>query len=75
VEALDATALLDIAVKIDPPIRVLLDVRAQLLDDNERIASNWLQKVSPDNAQAVVFIHDDDIYVLNREGMKKPLLM
>ncbi|KAK0121150.1 hypothetical protein ONS96_011329 [Cadophora gregata f. sp. sojae] len=75
VEALDAAALLDIAVNMDPPIRVLLDVGAQLLDDNERIASNWLDKVSPDNAQAVVFIHDDDIYVLNREGMKEPLLI
>ncbi|PVH87759.1 hypothetical protein DL98DRAFT_544883 [Cadophora sp. DSE1049] len=75
VEALDAAALLDIAVNMDPPIRVLLDVGAQLLEDNERIASNWLEKVSPDYTQAVVFIHDDDIYVLNREGMKEPLLI
>ena len=75
VEVLDAQALLDIAINMDPPIRVLLDVGAQLLDDNEKIASDWLQKVSTEDAQAVVFIHNNDIYVLNREGMKEPLLI
>ncbi|KAH7346369.1 hypothetical protein BKA65DRAFT_537048 [Rhexocercosporidium sp. MPI-PUGE-AT-0058] len=75
VEVLDAGALLDIAVKMVPPIRVLLDVGAQLLDHNERIASVWLEKVSPEDAQAVVYFHDNDLFVLNREGMKEPLLV
>ncbi|KAG4437276.1 hypothetical protein IFR05_007253 [Cadophora sp. M221] len=54
-----------------PPIRVLLDVGAQLLDDNERIASDWLEKVSPEDAQAVVYFHENDLFVLNREACKR----
>ena len=74
-ETLDAAALIDIAVDMVPPIRVLLDVGAQLLEDNEKIAAAWLGRVAPEDAQAVIFFHDDDIFVLNREGMKEPLLI
>ncbi|KAE9375857.1 hypothetical protein N431DRAFT_556187 [Stipitochalara longipes BDJ] len=74
-ENFDAAALLDVAVAMVPPIRVLLDVGAQLLEDNEKIATSWLERVAPDDAQAVIFIHDNDIFVVNREGMKEPLLV
>ncbi|CZR56441.1 uncharacterized protein PAC_06329 [Phialocephala subalpina] len=75
-ETLDAAALIDMAVDMVPPIRVLLDVGAQLLEDNEKIATSWLGRVAPEDAQAVIFFHDnDDIFVLNREGIKEPLLV
>ena len=74
-EVLDAAAVMHVAVAMDPPIRVILDVGAQLLDDNEKIATSWLGMVAPRDAQAVIFFHDNDIYVLNREGMKEPLLV
>ncbi|KAL2069540.1 hypothetical protein VTL71DRAFT_14219 [Oculimacula yallundae] len=75
VQALDSSALLDIAVKMVPRIRVLLDVGAQLLDDNKKIASEWLEKVPVGDAQAVVFFHENDLFVLDREGMMEPLLV
>ncbi|TVY45523.1 hypothetical protein LOCC1_G005368 [Lachnellula occidentalis] len=74
-ETLNAAALIDMAVVMVPPIRVLLDVGAQLLEDNEKIATSWLSRVAPEDAQAVIFFHDNDIFVLNREGMKEPLLI
>ena len=74
-ETFDAAALLDVAVAMQPPIRVLLDVGAQLLEDNEKIATSWLERVNPEDAQAVIFIHDNDIFVVNRDGMKEPLLV
>lgn len=74
-ETLDAATLLEIAVKMDPPVRVLLDVGAQLLEDNEKIASSWLGRVDLEAIQAVIFFHNNDIFVLNREGMKEPLLV
>ncbi|KAE8440618.1 hypothetical protein EG329_007020 [Mollisiaceae sp. DMI_Dod_QoI] len=66
-ETLDAAALVGMAVDMVPPIRVLLDVGAQLLEDNERIAASWLGRIAPEEAQAVIFFHDNDLYVLNRE--------
>lgn len=74
-ETLDAAALLDVAVDMIPPIRVLLDVGAQLLEDNEQIATSWLGRVAPEDAQAVIYFEDNKIFVLNREGMKEPLLV
>jgi hypothetical protein len=74
-ETLDAEALLELAVGVEPPIRVLLDVGAQLLEDNERIATSWLERVEDEDVHAVIFFHDNDIFVLNRDGMKEPLLI
>ncbi|TVY17756.1 hypothetical protein LARI1_G004515 [Lachnellula arida] len=74
-ETLNAAALIKMAVDMVPPVRVILDVGAQLLEDNEKIATSWLDRVAPDDAQAVIFFHENDIFVLNREGMKEPLLI
>ncbi|TVY37088.1 hypothetical protein LSUB1_G005891 [Lachnellula subtilissima] len=74
-ETLNAAGLIDMAVDMVPPIRVLLDVGAQLLEDNEKIATSWLERVAAEDAQAVIYIHKNDIFVLNREGMKEPLLI
>lgn len=38
-ETLDAATLLDVAIDMNPPIHVILDVGAQLLEGNETIAS------------------------------------
>ena len=74
-ETLDGAALIHMAVDMEPQIRVLLDVGAQILEDNEKFATSWLRRVAPEDAQAIVFFHDDDIFVLNRDGMKEPLLI
>jgi len=74
-ETLHAEALLSIAVAMQPQIRVLLDVGAQLLEDNEKIAESWLSLVEDEEVQAVIFFYNNDIFVLNREGMKEPLLI
>lgn len=74
-EKFDAAALLDIAVNMVPPVRVLLDVGAQLLEDNEKIAARWLDRVSADDAHAVIYFQEDEIFVLNREGLKELLLV
>lgn len=60
-EVFDAAALLDMAVKMEPPVRVLLDVGSQLLEDNERIATTWLGLVDPEDAQAVIFFRENEI--------------
>jgi hypothetical protein len=52
---------------------VILDVGAQLLENNEKIATSWLERVAPEDAQAVIFFHENDIFVMNREGTKEPL--
>jgi hypothetical protein len=76
VETLDVAALLDMAVDMVPSVRVILDVGAQLLEDNQQIAAQWFERVDPEDAQAVIFFHDnDDLFVLNREGVKEPLLV
>lgn len=74
-ETLDARSVLDMAIEMFLPVQYLLDFGAQLLEDNETIATSWLGRVDPEDAQAVIFSHEDDIFVLNREGMKEPLLI
>jgi hypothetical protein len=74
-EALDAAAVLNIAVDMVPPVRVILDVGAQLLDENEAFATLWLARVPPEDAQAVFYFQNDDKFVLNRDGLKEPLLI
>ncbi|CAG8984161.1 hypothetical protein HYALB_00008163 [Hymenoscyphus albidus] len=74
-ESLDVSSLLDVAVTMDPSIRVVLNVEAQLLEDNEKIASLWLEKVDLNDADAVIFFHENDLFVVNREGHKESLLV
>ncbi|KAI9055047.1 hypothetical protein LZ554_000013 [Drepanopeziza brunnea f. sp. 'monogermtubi'] len=72
-ESINASALIDVTIDMNPPVRVILDVGAQLLEDNEIIATSWLQRVDVKDAQAVVYFQDNELYVLNREGGKEPL--
>ena len=59
----DAERLLDVVIRQEPPVQVILDVGAQILElDNQGLATRWLQMHpnAGDQVQAVVFVNDDD---------------
>ncbi|EQB48641.1 hypothetical protein CGLO_12121 [Colletotrichum gloeosporioides Cg-14] len=65
----DAEALLGMVTRLHPPVRVILDVGAQVLElDNIGVAKRWLQMTEGDeNTQAVIFCDDNDhICVIDR---------
>ena len=66
----DAQTLLDIVLESSPPVRVILDVGAQVLEwKNEEVGRRWLSLIPAAAAQAVIFFNDlGDLSVLNREG-------
>ena len=76
-QSLDAGALLQIVITAEPPVRVILDVGAQVLEwKNEEVASRWLSRVPASDAQAAVFFDDlNDLSVLTRDGISEPLLI
>ncbi|KAF8454797.1 hypothetical protein BGX38DRAFT_1171611 [Terfezia claveryi] len=59
------------------PIRVLLDVGAQVLElNNEQVASTWLGLVASSHVKAAVYFNEDDeLTVLTKEGVKEPVLI
>lgn len=67
---LNAEVLLKMAVCLNPPVRVVLDVGAQVLElQNEEFAVAWLSRIPADKAQAVIFFNTrDEICVLSRDG-------
>lgn len=74
-ESLDAESLLQIVVGSEPPVRVILDVGAQVLDwKNEEVVRKWLSRVP--EAQAAVFFDDrNDLSVLSRDGVIESLMI
>ena len=74
-ETLDAEALLRIVVRSDPPVRVILDVGAQVLEwRNEEVVQRWLLHVP--EAQAAIFLDDkNNLSVLTRDGTTEPLMV
>ncbi|KAF4884001.1 hypothetical protein CGCFRS4_v013080 [Colletotrichum fructicola] len=65
----DAEALLGMVTKLDPQVRVILDVGAQVLElDNIGVAKRWLEMTKDDeHTQAVVFCDEhDNICVIDR---------
>lgn len=74
---LDAEVLLKMALTLDPPVRVILDVGAQVLElQNEEMARAWLSRVPESAAQAVIFFNSgNQICVLSRDGTTEPLLI
>lgn len=62
-------------LKQEPPIRVLLDVGAQVLElQNHEVAEKWLEMVP--GAQAAVFFNDnDELTVMSRDGATEPLMI
>ncbi|CAH0002510.1 unnamed protein product [Clonostachys byssicola] len=66
-----AMQLLELTVKMNPEIRVILDVGAQIIDlSNIDVAKAWLKLVQDEqNIQAVVFCdEEDELSVLDRQG-------
>lgn len=70
---LDAIVLLDIALDLE--VRVILDIRAQVLElQNKELAHEWLSRVLESAAQAAIFFNTgNQLCVLDREGTKEPL--
>ncbi|KAF2477189.1 uncharacterized protein BDR25DRAFT_371170 [Lindgomyces ingoldianus] len=67
----DAETLLQHVIYMDPPVYVILDVGAQILElTNIQVAREWLDVVPIEHQkEAVVFFNDDDeICVINRKG-------
>jgi hypothetical protein len=65
----DAEHLLSAVLRLDPPVQVILDVGAQILEyDNLGLAKEWL-KLSDNSKEAVVFVNDaDELCVVDRKG-------
>ena len=73
--SLDAESLLQMVVSSEPPVRVILDVGAQVLEwKNEEVVSRWLLRVP--EAQAAIFFDDqNNLSVLTRDGLTEPLMI
>ncbi|PGH26547.1 hypothetical protein AJ80_01861 [Polytolypa hystricis UAMH7299] len=76
-DLLDAECLLQIVVNADPPIQVILDVGAQVLEmRNEQIAERWLSIVETTVAQVVVYFNEDnELSIVTRDRYKEPLMV
>ncbi|KAG1739525.1 hypothetical protein EDB19DRAFT_2025088 [Suillus lakei] len=66
--------LINTLIEQTPEVRVLLDVGAQMLElRNQELAEAWLR--AKHNAQAAVFVNDDDeLVVVSRDGAVEPLV-
>ena len=74
-ESLDTDSLLRIVVRSEPPVRVILDVGAQVLEwKNEEVVRRWLSRV-PEVQVAVFFDDRNDLSVLSRDGIKESLMI
>ncbi|MCJ1392993.1 hypothetical protein MMC18_005865 [Xylographa bjoerkii] len=76
-ESLNAESLLQMVIRSEPTVRVILDVGAQVLEwKNEEIAREWLLRVPASDAQAVVYFDDhNNLSVLNRDGNAESLMV
>ena len=59
------------------PVRVLLDVGAQVLElSNDQVAEAWLKEIPRNDVEAAVFFDDKDVLtVVTRDGIREPLLI
>lgn len=76
-DSFDAESLLQLVIRSDPPVRVILDVGAQVLEwKNEEVAHAWLSRVAESDAQAVVFFDDNNkLLVLSRDGITESFMI
>ncbi|KAK4160024.1 hypothetical protein QBC43DRAFT_326010 [Cladorrhinum sp. PSN259] len=74
--ALTEEMLLDALKQSEPPMRVILDVGAQIIEStNFQMAEKLLVSVPASNAEAVIFFNDEDeLSVLLRNGDVVPFL-
>ncbi|KAI0199126.1 hypothetical protein F4808DRAFT_433446 [Astrocystis sublimbata] len=66
----EAQRFLNTVVRFEVPVRVILDVGAQILElNNLEVAQSWLQMTTDNGVQATVFVDDDDeLSVIDRRG-------
>ncbi|ETS86668.1 hypothetical protein PFICI_00496 [Pestalotiopsis fici W106-1] len=73
----DGAQLLQQFMQLQPQVRVILDVGAQIIDlTNVQVAQQWLDMVEEDGeqTQAVIFFNDQDVLsVVDRSGCIEPL--
>ncbi|KAI4522715.1 hypothetical protein K525DRAFT_268624 [Schizophyllum commune Loenen D] len=70
---LNVTGIIDEVVRSQPPVSVILDVGAQVLElENEEVARLWLEKDDSKEA-AAYFGSDGDLYVLTRDNRVEQL--
>ncbi|OBT40138.1 hypothetical protein VE00_09962 [Pseudogymnoascus sp. WSF 3629] len=67
---LDAESLVQMALSLEHPVRVILDVGAQVLElQNEEMVRKWLFLVPDSTAQAAIFFdRHNELCVLSRDG-------
>lgn len=73
---LSTTHLIDLIRSQDPPVNVIIDVGAQILESsNQWVANHWLSRSTADDAEAAIFFdEDDEAAVIDREGHVERLL-
>ncbi|RYP92762.1 hypothetical protein DL770_001151 [Monosporascus sp. CRB-9-2] len=73
---LSSKSLLQSVVHAEPPIQVILDVGALIVElGNEQVARLWLDLSPVHDKQAAIFVNDkDELLVLNRAGVVEPFL-
>ena len=76
-ESLDEKSLIDFVIESDPPVRVILDVGAQIIElTNEEVARRWLKRVDPSKAEAAIFFDSrNELSVMSRNGMMESFLV
>ncbi|KXT06191.1 hypothetical protein AC578_1431 [Pseudocercospora eumusae] len=69
-----AANLLAIVSHLDPPVEVILDVGAQILElNNQEVAATWLQKYNTTKEAAVFVDEYDELCVVDRNSRIDPL--
>lgn len=71
-----AESILDMVTEMDPTVKVILDVGAQILElNNWEVAMKWLEREQDhEQVQAAVFFNEDDeLSVLDRDGQVERL--
>lgn len=68
-EGTDAEHLLGVINTLEPEVRVILDVGAQILEmDNTQVAQCWLSMRQDERTEAVVFFSNNELSVLDLSG-------
>ncbi|KAF3000220.1 hypothetical protein E8E13_007207 [Curvularia kusanoi] len=68
-EGTDAEHLLGVINTLEPEVRVILDVGAQILEmDNTQLAQCWLNMRQDERTEAVVFFSNNELSVLDLSG-------
>ncbi|KAM0261275.1 hypothetical protein ACHAQJ_002306 [Trichoderma viride] len=72
----DAEVLLNLVIAMEPPVQVILDVGAQILElDNAQVAAAWLKMVPENQGKkaAIYFNHRDELCVIDQHGCVESL--